>query len=226
MQLRTRSEDPPAPAEIPGPPPVSRERGPQARAFAASALLHAALLLVFAYALPRPLSVAPPPVESLSVELLTEAEIAALTKSEEPPEVPLPSPAPAPIPPAEAPLVLSHARTLFSDRALSRSARASLATLALDARFEQLCDVEAMEQIARSKKEFRPERAVAYATADAKVAGNLMTADGAAFLSEGHWYRLSFRCETTPDRRKVVSFDFATGGPITEGRGLGDGAAD
>jgi Domain of Unknown Function (DUF930) len=198
----------------------------QARAFAASALVHAVLLLALIYALPRPLSVASPPDEGLSVELLSDEEIAALTKSEEPPEAPLPSQAPAMIPPAEAPLVLSHARTLFSDKALSRSARQSLATLALDARFEQLCDVEAMEQVARSEKEFRPERAVAYATADAKVVGNLMTADGAAFLSKGHWYRLSFRCETTPDRQKVVSFDFATGGPITEGRGLGDGAAD
>ncbi len=173
-------------------------------------------------------------MESLSVELLSEEEIDALTKPrlsrEEPappsPAPPPPSPAPKPVPAAEPPLALAHAKRLFSDTALNRSERESLATLAIGARFEQLCDVEAMEQIARGQLQFKPQRAVAYATADAKVTGNVMIAEGAAFLSEGNWYRLSFRCETTPDRSKVVSFDFATGGPITEGRGLGSASAD
>ncbi len=228
MQPRTGPDSGSAAADVsnPAPRPTARARG--AYALALSAALHAVLLLALVLLLPRPILVSPPPVESLSVELFSEAEITALTKPEESPEEPLPSPLwkPIPLPPAEAPLPLSHARTILSDRALDRTARASLRTLGTEARFEQLCDIEAMEQVARAKKEFRPERVVAYATADAKVVGNLMTAEGAAFLSKGHWYRLSFRCETTPDRSKVASFDFATGGPVTEGVGLATDSAD
>ncbi len=190
-------------------------------------MLHAVLIVVLALALPLPNLVAPPPVEPISVELLSEEEIAALTGEKDTVEAPSPTAIPERVvPPAEAPLPLAHARTLLSDRALDRMARESLATLGSDARFEQICDVEAMEQIARTKKTFRPERAVAYATSDTRVIGNLMIAEGAAFLSQGHWYRLSFRCETTPDRSRVLSFDFATGGPVTKGRGLGTDSAD
>jgi hypothetical protein len=194
-----------------------------------SASLHAVLLVALAHLLPQPVLRSPPPVESISVELLTEAEIAALLPKEEP-EEPAPEPTvarPPPLPPpAEPPLVLAHAETLYSATSLDRVARRDLGKMTVDTRFEQLCDIEAMEQIARGQKEFKPERAVAYATSDVKVLGNLMIAEGAAFLSEGQWYRLSFRCETSPDRSKVLSFDFATGGIVTEGRGLGDGSAD
>jgi Domain of Unknown Function (DUF930) len=241
LQPRTLTDGLPGPGEIPRLPPVSAPWADRERAFAISAAIHVVLLAALAFLLPLPALVPPPPVESLSVELLSEKEIAALTKPELPPEEPVPAPAPViPVPlnpaipeeappaptPEEPPLALAHAAKLFSDTALNWSARKALATLAVGARFEQLCDVEALEQIARGKPELRPERAVAYATADTKVAGNVLIADGAAFLSQGQWYRLSFRCETTPDHSKVVSFDFATGGPIGEGRGLGDGSAD
>lgn len=239
MQPRTLTDGLPDPGKIPRLPPVSAPWADRERAFAISAAIHAVLLVALAFLLPLPALVPPPPVESLSVELLSEKEIAALTKPELPPEEPTPSRAPTPVipPPAipeetpapapeEAPLALAHAGRLFSDTALNWSARRALATLAVGARFEQLCDVEAMEQIARGQPEFKPERAVAYATADTKMIGNILIAKGAAFLSKGRWFRLSFRCETTPDHSKAVSFDFATGGPVTEGRGLGDGTAD
>jgi hypothetical protein len=228
LQPRTRPdsalEAPETPVRVSAP----SGRGREALPLAVSAALHAALLLALAYALPLPRFATPPPVESIAVELLSEAEIAALRppREEAPEAASEPAVVPPPPPPAEPPLVLAHAGTLYSGTALGRQLRRELGTLALDARFEQLCDVEAMEQIARSGDAFRPERAVAYATSDVKVDGNLMIAEGAAFLSEGQWYRLSFRCETTPDHSKVVSFDFATGGVVTEGRGLGDGASD
>jgi len=238
LQPRTLTDGLPDLGEIPRLPPVSVPWADRERAFAISAAIHA-VPLVALLLLPRPVLLPPPPVESLSVELLSEEEIAALTKPELPPEEPSPSLAPPPVipvpvapeevpapTPEEAPLALAHAGRLFSDTALNWAARKALATLAAGARFEQLCDVEAMEQIARGQPEFKPERAVAYATADTKVIGNVLIAEGAAFLSHGQWYRLSFRCETTSDHSKVVSFDFATGGIVTEGRELGDGSAD
>ncbi len=230
MQPRTRPDSAPVagPPEGGVPPHLAHSTTPARRLLplAVSAGLHAAALLGLLYLLPRPVLVPPLPPEEISVELVSEPEVSALPKPEAPVVPPPPPPPPVRIPPQEVPLRLDHATKLFSDKALNRSARKSLGTLALDARFEQICDVEAMEQIARAKREFKPERAVAYATADAKVVGNLMIAEGAAFLSAGHWYRLSFRCETTPDHSKVVSFDFATGGPVLEGRGLGDGSSD
>jgi hypothetical protein len=99
-------------------------------------------------------------------------------------------------------------------------------SLASPARFEQLCNVEAIEQIASQGSGFRPERVVAYATADTSLEGDELVAEGAAFLSGGVWRHLSFRCATTPDHRKVVSFDFATGGLIPDGPELGSGEAD
>ena len=116
--------------------------------------------------------------------------------------------------------------TILSNGTVNAATRRTLRTLAPDARFEQLCDIEAMEQVAAHQKQFQPQQAVAYATADTRVAGNTLIADGGAFLSKGRWYRLAFRCEVTPDRMKVLSFDFAIGGPLDHGVGLGSADAD
>jgi hypothetical protein len=106
---------------------------------------------------------------------------------------------------------LAHAATILSSGALDGVARASLRKLDGDARFEQLCDIEAMEQIARSGVDHVPERAIAYAAADTRMEGDTLIAAGGAFLSKGHWYHLAFRCSGTSDHRTIVAFDFATG---------------
>jgi hypothetical protein len=204
-------------------------RGRRTATAAAISLAAHGVALIGLASIAGPPDLRPPPVEALPVELLSEAEVAALTPpaapvEEAPSAVPdIPPPAPPVEPP---PLALAHAATILSDD-LDGQVRKSLATMALDTRFEQICDVEALEQIARADDALRPERAVAYATAEVKVSGDTMIADGAAFLSGGRWYRLSFRCQTTPDRLKVLSFDFATGGPVTDRRGvLGSGVAE
>ena len=230
MQLEAR------PAEAPAGGIADLGRGSRAdrrlaaTGFAASAAIHVVLLALFAWALSRAELPSPPPVQSMTVEVLSEEQFAALTPPKVPPEVRRPTPArPPAVPPPEKPLPLpplTHAETILSGRALDREARASLIGLASDARFEQLCDVEAMEQIARHEAALRPVRTVAYATADTKVTGNIIVAEGAAFLSKGHWYRLSFRCETTPDHLKVVSFDYATGGLLPDGARLGTDGDD
>jgi hypothetical protein len=193
---------------------------------AVSVAIHTLLLAAAIIVFPAPRTLRAPPPESLSVEMITPGQLATLARPRRraaprpsagaagPParNPPVPSPAlavPVPLPPRK--LVLTHARTILSGGALDRVASASLRTLADDARFEQLCGIEAMEQIARGKGGFNPERTIAYATADTRLEGDTLAADGAAFLSGGHWYRLAFRCRGTPDRRQVLSFDFATG---------------
>jgi hypothetical protein len=91
----------------------------------------------------------------------------------------------------------------------------SLRALAPSARLEQICDFTAMAKI-RAAGEHRPDRAVGYAISEGKVADNTLVAEGAAFRSRKKWYRLSYTCKTTPDRMKVLSFDFKIGPEIPE----------
>lgn len=98
-----------------------------------------------------------------------------------------------------------------SEKRLERSLR----TLAPAERLEQICDYTATERI-REAGEHRPDRAVGYATASAKVSANTLVAEGGAFRSRKQWYHLSYTCTTTPDRMKVLSFEYKIGSPIPE----------
>ena len=82
-----------------------------------------------------------------------------------------------------------------------------------DARFEQVCDLEAMKHISKDKT-YRPERSMVSALSHPKVANATMSGTGGAFKSKGQWYQFSFRCETTPDHMKVQAFSFQVGEPI------------
>lgn len=111
-----------------------------------------------------------------------------------------------------------HATEMLSGKTLadprSRQARADLATFASEERTVQLCNLEALDQIRRWKADFRPELVVPYATAEEKVKGKTITADGAAFRSRGNWYGLKFDCELAGDGESVVGFEFLVGDPI------------
>jgi hypothetical protein len=71
-----------------------------------------------------------------------------------------------------------------------------------DARFEQVCDLEAMKHIGKDKT-YRPERSIVGALATPKIVDSTMIGSGGAFRSKGQWYQFSFKCETTPDHMKV-----------------------
>ena len=82
-----------------------------------------------------------------------------------------------------------------------------------DARFEQICDLEAARRISEDKS-YRPERAVVSALGEPKVANATMTGSGGAFKSKGQWYQFSFTCRTSPDHMQVLSFSYRIGEPI------------
>ena len=75
-------------------------------------------------------------------------------------------------------------------------------------RLEQLCNLEAMAQIAASLKQFYPDRVVAYAKAEVKIDNNRLVAEGAAFRSHRRWYGLTFNCGLSSDRQAVQDFEF------------------
>jgi len=81
------------------------------------------------------------------------------------------------------------------------------------ARFEQVCDLEAMQRIGKDKS-YRPERTIVSALADPKVSDVTMTGKGGAFKSKGQWYQFSFKCQTSPDHMQVQSFSYKIGVPI------------
>jgi hypothetical protein len=89
-----------------------------------------------------------------------------------------------------------------------------LKTLDPDARFEQVCDLEALKQISRDGKTYKPERTIVSALSTPKVAAATMTGTGGAFKSKGQWFQFSFKCQTTADHMKILAFSYQIGEPI------------
>ena len=166
--------------------------------------------------------------ERVSVDILTPEQFDASTRPPpaqvtQEPLAPLPQPAPAapvaPVaaqPPAQPAMI--HATEMLSGKTFadprSRQARADLATFASEERMVQLCNLEALDQIRKWRADFQPERVAPYATAEEKVKGTAIRADGAAFRSRGNWYGLKFNCELAEDGESVVGFEFLVGDPI------------
>jgi hypothetical protein len=178
----------------------------------ASCLLHVALAAMLSLSPEsRPVDA---PSDAVAVEVLTAEEFAALSgASGRVPEIAAPVER---TPPARGGMV--RATRLFAEELLadpkSRQARETLPTLAADERMLQLCNIEAMEQVHRWKAEYEPEFVVAYATADTRIAGNAVEADGGAFRSHDRWYGIRFECEVSPDLARVVAFAFSVGAAI------------
>jgi hypothetical protein len=99
----------------------------------------------------------------------------------------------------------------------------SLKLLDPSERLEQLCDYTAMTQIRKDSTQFRPDRAVANAMAEPKVAGDTLKTTGGAFRSRKKWYALSFSCTATSDHMSVVSFQYTIGPEIPETQWAGFG---
>jgi hypothetical protein len=195
---------------------ASVERARETPGALASVVLHVAFagLLLAAARLQPPVS---PSQESVAVEILTPQEFEAATgRTDVAPDESVPLPAP----PAEAarPVPMVRPNIMLSERTLadprSRQARAALGQMTADERMVQLCDVEAMAQIAAWRKAYEPDRVVDQATAETRIDGVRVIADGAAFRSDRAWYGLKFRCELTADLTKVAAFEFSVGEAI------------
>ena len=82
-----------------------------------------------------------------------------------------------------------------------------------EARFEQICDLEAMQRIGKDKV-YKPEQTIVSALASPKVSESMMSGTGGAFKSKGHWYQFAFTCQTSPDHMQILSFSYRIGEPI------------
>ena len=106
-------------------------------------------------------------------------------------------------------LILSAVPAFANDARVERMLR----QLDPDARFEQVCDLEAMKRIGKDRT-YRPERSMVSALEVPKVVDSTMSGSGGAFKSKGQWYQFSFKCQTTADHMKVQDFSFQIGEPI------------
>lgn len=97
---------------------------------------------------------------------------------------------------------------------LSDARNRSLLKLELGTRIEQRCDARAGGDVARQHPGFKPDKVIAYAFSDPKRHGTEIVATGAVIRNSGHWYRLSFRCKTSPDGLEIVSFEHTLGPEI------------
>ncbi|CAO4132541.1 DUF930 domain-containing protein [Methylorubrum extorquens] len=86
--------------------------------------------------------------------------------------------------------------------------------LELGTRIEQRCDARAGGEVSRHHPGFEPDKVIAYALSDPQEHGTEVVATGAVVRSKGRWFRLSFRCETTPDGLGIVAFEHTLGAEI------------
>ncbi|MBN9669764.1 DUF930 domain-containing protein [Roseibium aggregatum] len=96
----------------------------------------------------------------------------------------------------------------------SAQARAALATLSEAERREQLCALEAMEQVRRAHPGFRPTRLVPHAIRNSFRKENAVVAPAAAFRSNRLWYEIAYRCQLDETGTGVTGFEFALGDPV------------
>lgn len=117
-------------------------------------------------------------------------------------------------------LILTLSAMMMTPVSAANDARfeAILKRLDPSERLEQVCDYAAVKSINSDKSPYRPDRAVIESVAPAHVQGNTVRGEGGAFRSKGEWYQFSFTCKTSPDRLKVLSFDYKIGEKIPESK--------
>jgi len=107
---------------------------------------------------------------------------------------------------------------LLASSALAADARllANLRRLDPSLRLEQICDLEAMNQL--SHRGFDADRAKSNVSVSPIHNGDILIANGAAFRSRGNWYHLSFVCVGTSDHLHVKSFRYTIGRMIPQSK--------
>ena len=88
------------------------------------------------------------------------------------------------------PALLTPMLILLPEAAGAKTIVQQLTALDPETRMEQRCNGRVSGIIRREHKEFNPDEVVAYAFADSTVNGSEVVAPGAAFRSQGNWYRV------------------------------------
>ena len=153
----------------------------------------------------------PPPLPPPTVAQKAPAEpVAASEPAKDTP--PKPEASPETKPPDDG---MIRSNQIYSGKVLARAgneeALHDYRNLTGDEQREQLCSLEALEQIAAWNDAYKPERMVTYTFEEVRYEGNHMIADGAVFWSHDNWHRVKFDCELSDDQSTVLNLAFAVG---------------
>ncbi|WP_417670844.1 DUF930 domain-containing protein [Roseibium sp.] len=96
----------------------------------------------------------------------------------------------------------------------STEARTSLKQATSDEQIVQVCNTEAMEQIAKEEPGAPPDKVIAYARVEIVVQDGSLIANGAAVRRQGNWHELRYHCAVTPGSWAVLAFAYAIGKSI------------
>ncbi|MEM5583858.1 DUF930 domain-containing protein [Roseibium sp. AS2] len=96
----------------------------------------------------------------------------------------------------------------------SRQASVALASLTGADKTEQICALEAMEQVRRDRPGFRPTRLAPHAFRNATRKGNTVHVAAGAVRSSRVWYEIAYRCRLDAGGRAIAGFEYALGEPI------------
>jgi Domain of Unknown Function (DUF930) len=113
-------------------------------------------------------------------------------------------------------MVLASTAVALPANAMDSALRAGLLKLDPQTRLEQRCDAEVLDRITHDDHKYKADRVVAYAFATPEMGADAIRSAGAAFRSNGQWYRLKFKCETAPDHMEVLQLRYRIGDEIPE----------
>ncbi|QFT33064.1 hypothetical protein FIV00_21410 [Labrenzia sp. THAF82] len=96
----------------------------------------------------------------------------------------------------------------------SQQARVALASLTGADEHEQVCALEAMEQLRQDRPDFRPTRLAPHAFRNGFSKGSTLHVTAGAIRSNRVWYEIAYRCRLEPGSQKIVGFEYALGAEI------------
>ncbi len=114
-------------------------------------------------------------------------------------------------PPSE----LKKARELYSENTLSDPRiRQALGQLPRERRIVQMCMIETLEQVRRTRPDTVPQGLFFDPRDGSPISGQVMTAMGAAYKISGGWIDVDFKCTVNADADGITAFSFAVGGSV------------
>ncbi|MEE4015687.1 DUF930 domain-containing protein [Roseibium sp. FZY0029] len=110
------------------------------------------------------------------------------------------------------------ANTYFANDVLndprSAQAREFLPTLTSEDGREQICALEAMEQVRHARPGFKPTRLAPHAFRNSFQKEDTIVVPAGALRSNRVWYEIAYRCRLDASGKIVSGFEYALGAPI------------
>lgn len=117
--------------------------------------------------------------------------------------------------PTRPPSELKRAEELYSDDTLSDPrVRQALGKLPRDRRIVQMCMIETLEQVRRTREDTVPQGLFFDPRNGSPISGQVMTANGAAYKTAQGWIDVDFKCTVNAEADGIAAFSFAVGGSV------------